>query len=176
MSITFEDEVLALKTEMIERRRDLHRHPELAFQETRTAGIVAAELARLGLEVQTGVGKTGVVALLEGDHDGPTLLVRADMDALPIHEENQTDYVSETAGTMHACGHDGHTTIGLAVAKMLTERRDQIKGRVKFVFQPAEEIGQGARAMVKDGVLQDPRPDYSIGGQDRRGGFAGRRP
>lgn len=163
MSITFANEALALKTEMIERRRDLHRHPELAFTETRTAGIVATELTRLGLEVQTGVGKTGVVGMLEGDHDGPTLLVRADMDALPIHEANQTDYISQTPGTMHACGHDGHTTIGLAVAKMLSERREQIKGRVKFVFQPAEEIGQGARAMVADGVLKDPRPDYSIG-------------
>jgi amidohydrolase len=95
--------------------------------------------------------------------DGPTLLVRADMDALPIQEQNQTDYVSRTAGVMHACGHDGHTSIGLAVARMLSERRAEIKGRVKFIFQPAEEIGQGANAMIADGVLEDPRPDYSIG-------------
>ncbi|HEC23806.1 MAG TPA: amidohydrolase [Chloroflexi bacterium] len=159
----FYEEVQTLRQEMIARRRDLHRHPELAFQETRTAGIVAAALSELGLEVRTGVGKTGVVALLEGDREGPTLLIRADMDALPIQEENETDYVSETPGVMHACGHDAHTTIGLAVAKMLSQRRAGIRGRVKFVFQPAEEIGEGARAMIEDGVLDAPRPDFSIG-------------
>ncbi len=163
MGTGFRAEVLALRPEIVERRRDLHRHPELAFEETRTAGIVAAALQELGLEVQTGVGKTGVVALLEGAHDGPTVLVRADMDALPIEEENAVDYVSTTPGKMHACGHDGHTSIGLAVAKMLNARKDEMRGRVKFVFQPAEEIGQGAPAMIADGVLQNPRPDASIG-------------
>ena len=141
----------------------MHRHPELAFEETRTAGIVAHELQALGLEVQAGVGKTGVVGLLEGDHDGPTLLVRADMDALPIHETNQADYISTVDGKMHACGHDGHTSIGLAVAKVLSHRRSEIHGRVKFVFQPAEEIGKGAQAMIDDGVLSNPRPAASIG-------------
>src|SRR5574341_103489 len=163
MSNDFYQRAEALLPEMVEQRRDFHRHPELAFQETRTAGIVASALHDLGLEVQTGVGKTGVVALLEGDSDGPTLLVRADMDALPIQEENKTDYVSQSAGVMHACGHDGHTSIGLAVARMLSEHRSEIKGRVKFIFQPAEEIGQGAQAMIADGILKDPRPDYSIG-------------
>lgn len=163
MTINFRDEALALESEMIERRRDFHRHPELSFQETRTAGIVAAELNKLGLEVQTGIGKTGVIGMLEGDHDGPTLLVRADMDALPILEANKTDYVSDINGVMHACGHDGHTTIGLAVARMLSARRSEIHGRVKFVFQPAEEIGKGAAAMIADGALDNPRPDYSIG-------------
>ncbi len=163
MGTGFRAEALALRPEIVERRRDLHRHPELAFEETRTAGIVAAALQELGLEVQTGVGKTGVVALLEGAHDGPTVLVRADMDALPIEEENAVDYVSTTPGKMHACGHDGHTSIGLAVAKMLNARKDEMRGRVKFVFQPAEEIGQGAPAMIADGVLQNPRPDASIG-------------
>ncbi len=163
MTINFADETAALKDEIVTRRRDLHRHPETAFEEVRTAGIVAQSLSELGLEVQTGVGKTGVVGLLEGDHDGPTLLVRADMDALPVHEANTTDYVSTTPGKMHACGHDGHTSIGLAVAKMLSARRPDIHGRVKFVFQPAEEIGEGARAMVKDGALDTPHPDYSIG-------------
>src|SRR5512136_3035906 len=108
MGNPFYDEALALGAEMVELRRDLHRHPELAFQETRTAGIVASTLSGLGLEVQTGIGKTGVVAILEGQTDGPTVLVRADMDALPIHEANQADYVSQTANVMHACGHDGH--------------------------------------------------------------------
>src|SRR5690606_19620932 len=109
MSIDFHAEAEALRPEIIARRRDFHRHPELAFEEVRTAEIVANTLRDLGLEVQTGVGRTGVVALLEGAHDGPTVLVRADMDALPIHEENETEYASTVAGKMHACGHDGHT-------------------------------------------------------------------
>ncbi len=163
MSINFHEEAVALLPRMVEVRRDLHRHPELAFQEVRTAGIVASTLTELGLEVQTGIGKTGVIGLLEGDHEGPTLLVRADMDALPILEANETDYISGEAGKMHACGHDGHTSIGLAVARMLNERRSDIHGRVKFVFQPAEEIGQGAKAMIDDGALEGPRPDFSIG-------------
>src|SRR5271170_1249394 len=107
----FKAEADAMRDELVARRRDLHEHPELGFEEVRTAGIVARELNNLGLEVQTGVGKTGVVGLLEGAHDGPTILVRADMDALPIREENETDYASQTPGKMHACGHDGHTTI-----------------------------------------------------------------
>jgi amidohydrolase len=163
MGINFYAESQGLQPEMVERRRDLHRHPELAFQETRTAAIVASTLHDLGLEVQTGIGKTGVVALLEGDHEGPTVLIRADMDALPIHEQNETEYVSQSPGVMHACGHDGHTTIALAVARMLSQRRHEMSGRIKFVFQPAEEIGKGAQAMIDDGVLRDPRPDVSLG-------------
>ncbi|MGF1504637.1 MAG: M20 family metallopeptidase [Anaerolineae bacterium] len=157
------DEVRPLKPAMVERRRDFHQHPELAFEEVRTAGIVAETLNGLGLEVQTGVGKTGVVGILEGAQDGPTLLIRADMDALPIHEETDADYASKTAGKMHACGHDGHTTIALTAARLLNDRRAAIKGRVKFVFQPAEEIGEGAEAMIADGALDNPRPDFSIG-------------
>jgi len=163
MTISFHEDVRALADEIVERRRDLHRHPELAFEETRTAGMVARELQGLGLEVQAGVGKTGVVGLLEGEQDGPTLLVRADMDALPIHETNQTDYVSTVEGKMHACGHDGHTSIGLAVARVLSQRRGEMHGRIKFVFQPAEEVGRGALAMIDDGVLDNPRPVASIG-------------
>lgn len=156
-------EANALKEELIACRRDLHQFPELAFEEYRTAGIVAETLKGLGLEVQTGVGKTGVVAVLDGATDGPTVLVRADMDALPVYEENSTEYISHAEGKMHACGHDGHTAIGLGVAKVLTKYRDQIAGRIKFVFQPAEEIAGGAKAMIADGVLQDPRPDVSLG-------------
>lgn len=163
MTVDFHAEALALHPEMVARRRDLHRHPELAFEEVRTASIVANTLAELGLEVQTGVGRTGVVAILEGAHDGPTVLVRADMDALPIDEQNEADYVSTVPGKMHACGHDGHTAIGLAVARMLTGQQDEMHGHVKFVFQPAEEIGEGARAMVTDGVLENLRPDVSLG-------------
>ncbi|MEM6281576.1 MAG: amidohydrolase [Chloroflexota bacterium] len=163
MTINFKTEADALRDEMIARRRDLHQHPEIAFEEVRTAGIVAEELNNLGMEVQTGVGKTGVVGILEGDSDGPTVLIRADMDALPVYEQNSTDYISQTNGKMHACGHDGHTTMSLAVAKMLSAHRDKMRGRVKFVFQPAEEIAAGAAAMIKDGVLESPRPDVSLG-------------
>jgi amidohydrolase len=159
----FRTQAEALRQELIERRRDFHRHPELSFEEVRTASIVAEELARLGLEIQTGVGKTGVVGILEGVNEGPTVLIRADMDALPIQEENEFDYASQTPGVMHACGHDGHTTIALGVAKLLAAQRSRLSGRVKFVFQPAEEIGRGAQAMVEDGVLSDPRPDVSLG-------------
>jgi amidohydrolase len=151
-----------LSDEMIVRRRDFHRHPELGFQEFRTSEIVAGELNRLGLEVRTGIGKTGVVGLLEGDKPGPTILMRFDMDALPITEANATDYNSENPGVMHACGHDAHTTIGLAVAKMLIPLRKDLAGTLKFVFQPAEEGLGGAEAMVKDGVMDDPRPERSL--------------
>lgn len=153
----------SLREELQERRRDFHKHPELSFQEIRTAGIVAEELHSLGLEVQTGVGKTGVVGILEGTHDGPTVLVRADMDALPILEETGAEYASINEGVMHACGHDGHTAIALGVAKLLSGRRERLKGRVKFVFQPAEELGAGAQAMCDDGVLTNPRPDVTLG-------------
>lgn len=163
MSIDWLTRADALLPEMIERRRDLHRHPEIAFQEVRTAGIVAQALSTLGLEVSTGIATTGVVAVLEGAHDGPTVLVRCDMDALPITEENQVDYVSTAPGRMHACGHDGHVTIGLAVAKLLSEQRDQIAGRVKFLFQPAEEVANGAQAMIDAGALQNPAPLVSFG-------------
>jgi amidohydrolase len=143
-------------------RRDFHRHPELGFQELRTASIVARELTDLGLEVSTGVGKTGVVATLEGTQPGPVLLVRFDMDALPIHEETGAEYASQTPGVMHACGHDGHTAIGLTVAKLLEEHKGDITGTVKLVFQPAEEGLGGAQAMVVDGVLDLPVPDKSL--------------
>jgi amidohydrolase len=143
-------------------RRDFHRHPELGFQEVRTAGVVARELSALGLEVSTGVGKTGVVAHLEGGREGPVLLLRFDMDALPIQEETGAEYASENPGVMHACGHDGHTAIGLTVARMLASQREKLPGVVKLVFQPAEEGLGGAEAMVKDGVLENPRPHMAL--------------
>jgi amidohydrolase len=159
----FRTQARALREEMAARRRDFHQHPEIAFEEVRTAGIVAQTLGELGLEVQTGVGKTGVVGLLEGDKDGPTVLVRFDMDGLPIQEANDVAYRSQTAQRMHACGHDAHTAIGLAVARMLSAHRGEMRGRVKFIFQPAEEIGQGALAMINDGILSDPIPGVSLG-------------
>jgi amidohydrolase len=162
-NINFMVEAQTLRDEIVALRRDFHQHPELAFEEVRTAGIVAQTLNDLGLEVQTGIGKTGVVAILEGNRPGPTVLVRADMDALPILETNKTDYVSVEQGKMHACGHDGHTAIALGVAKLFSKHRDQLKGRIKFVFQPAEEIAGGAKAMREDGVLESPRPDVTLG-------------
>src|SRR3972149_12285503 len=143
-------------------RRDFHRFPELGFQEVRTAGIVARELTQLGLEVTTGVGKTGVVALLEGVRQGPVVLLRFDMDALPIQEETGAEYSSERPGVMHACGHDGHTAIGLTVARLLEAQRGSLAGMVKFVFQPAEEGLGGAQAMIADGVVEHPKPDISL--------------
>lgn len=161
--IDFRSQANALRDSMIARRRDFHIHPELSFQEIRTAGIVAQKLSELGLEVRTGVGKTGVIGLLEGDREGPTVLIRCDMDALPVQEENQVEYRSKTPQVMHACGHDGHTAVALAVAEMLAQHRDKLTGSVKFVFQPAEEIGEGAIAMINDGALLDPAPQVSLG-------------
>lgn len=144
-------------------RRDFHCHPELGFQEVRTAGVVARELNALGLEVKTGIAETGVVALLEGARPGPVVMLRFDMDALPILEETGVEYASQVPGVMHACGHDAHTAIGLTVARMLYGRRDQLAGTIKFVFQPAEEGLGGAERMVKEGVLEDPVPDIALG-------------
>ena len=148
-------------------RRDFHMHPELGFNEIRTSGIAAKELEALGIEVTKGVGKTGVVGLLEGAKPGPTLLLRFDMDALPIVEETGAEYASQNAGVMHACGHDGHTAIGLTVAKILNAHKNEIAGSVKFCFQPSEEgtngedIG-GAEMMIKDGVLENPKVDMTL--------------
>jgi amidohydrolase len=152
-----------MQGDLVACRRDLHRYPELGFEEFRTSSIVAAELAALGLEVQTGIATTGVVALLEGEEDGPTVLVRADMDALPIQEETGLDYASVVPGKMHACGHDAHVAIALGVARLVSGYRNALKGRVKFVFQPGEEGMGGALAMIKDGVLENPRPDVTLG-------------
>src|SRR5512133_2293940 len=124
-------------------RRDFHMYPELGFREVRTGGIVAKELESLGIEVTKGVGKTGVVGLLEGARPGPTLLLRFDMDARPILEETAAEYSSHNNGVMHACGHDGHTAIGLTVAKILNAHRDQLAGTIKFCFQPSEEGPNG---------------------------------
>ncbi len=143
-------------------RRDFHMHPEMGFQEVRTAGIVARELHELGLEVSTGVAETGVVAMIEGAQSGPTALLRFDMDALPIHEETGAEYASQNPGVMHACGHDGHTAVGLTVARLLHAHRQELNGSVKLVFQPAEEGLGGAARMIHEGVLANPRPDVAL--------------
>jgi amidohydrolase len=139
---------------LVATRRDLHRNPELGFREHRTAGIVAERLRAAGYDVRTGVAETGVVGELRGGAGaGPTLLLRADMDALPIHERTEHDFASTNPGVMHACGHDAHVAIGLAVAERLAADRGAWRGMVRYVFQPAEEGGGGARRMVDEGVL-----------------------
>ena len=160
--VDFKAEAALLREQLVAWRRDFHMHPELAFQEHRSASVIADRLRELGYQVQTGVAKTGVVALLEGKRPGPVVMVRFDMDALPITEENETDYVSQNPGVMHACGHDAHMAIGLAVATLMMKRRDEMAGTLKLVFQPAEEGANGAEAMVKEGVLENPRPDVVL--------------
>ncbi|MGD8996962.1 MAG: M20 family metallopeptidase [Anaerolineae bacterium] len=155
-------EAEALREKLVDWRRDFHRHPELAFQEHRSAGIIAQTLRELGYDVQTGVATTGVVGLLRGDRPGPVVMARFDMDALPVLEANESDYVSRNQGLMHACGHDGHMAMGLGVATLLARHRDELSGTLKLVFQPGEEGGNGAEMMVMEGVLEDPRPDVVL--------------
>lgn len=145
-----------LYPEAVKMRRDFHRHPELGFKEVRTAKVVADYLRALNLEVTEGVGKTGVVAVLSGDQAGKTVALRADMDALPIQEETGLDFASEIPGVMHACGHDGHTAMLLQVAKLLSSMKSRLKGRVKFIFQAAEELSHGgATLMCQEGAVDD---------------------
>jgi amidohydrolase len=161
----YNSESLAMQDQLIAVRRDLHMHPELGFHEERTSSLVADYLTRLGYRVYTGIAKTGVIGLLEGDRPGPTVMLRFDMDALPIQEENEVEYASQTPGVMHACGHDGHVTIGLGTATLLARSRGEWAGTVKLVFQPAEEGMNGAEVMVNEGALDDygPRPDAAFG-------------
>lgn len=164
MANSFLAEALDMADEIVAVRRDLHMHPELGFQEVRTARIVAETLGELGYEVVTGLGKTGVVGLLSGEQPGErTVLLRFDMDALPIHEENDVPYRSQTPGVMHACGHDAHVAVGLAAARLLSKHRDKFGGTIKLMFQPAEETLGGAIAMIKDGVLEGPKIDAAFG-------------
>jgi amidohydrolase len=151
----------ALKSELIHIRRDFHRHPELGFKEYRTAETIENYLNKLGINTRR-MTRTGIVALLEGAKPGPVLMLRADMDGLPITEENELDYKSQNTGVMHACGHDAHMAMLLVAAKILSENRDDITGTVKFVFQPNEEIA-GAIHMIEDGVLENPAVDAVMG-------------
>ncbi|MFU8807124.1 MAG: M20 metallopeptidase family protein, partial [Bradymonadaceae bacterium] len=151
-------------SEFIEIRRHLHAHPELSLEEFETARFIRETLGSFGIEDVQIVAETGVVALVEGAHPGPTFAWRADIDALPILEANEVSYCSKNAGVMHACGHDVHTTVGLGIARALHERRDELRGRVKFIFQPAEEASPenepiGAERMVREGVLENPAVD-----------------
>ena len=161
MSDDVKQAVQNLKDQLVAWRRDFHAHPELGHQETRTAGIVAGHLKDLGLEVRTGVGRTGVVGLLRGKRPGRTVMLRADMDALPIQETGEAPYCSQNPGVMHACGHDGHTAILMGVARILCGL--DLPGNVKFVFQPAEETFAGAAPMIEEGVMEDPKVDAAFG-------------
>ncbi|MDE2772195.1 MAG: amidohydrolase [Gemmatimonadota bacterium] len=146
------DMLTPMRDALVAFRHDIHRHPELGFQETRTAGKVAEALRAAGLEVHEGIGGTGIVGVLRRGNGPRSILLRADMDALPIQENSVHDHVSETPGVMHACGHDGHTTMLLGAAQCLAES-DSFGGTVYFLFQPNEEHGLGAKAMLADGVL-----------------------
>ena len=146
-------EVAELKEQLVSLRRDFHQHPELGFEEVRTAKIVAEYLADLGLQVRTGIAKTGVTADIVGSLPGPTLLLRADMDALPIKEDTGLPFASSVEGKMHACGHDGHTAILLVTAKMLVQKRETLRGTIRVLFQPAEEGPGGAEPMIEEGVM-----------------------
>lgn len=150
--------------EIIEIRRDIHMHPELGMEEVRTSGIVKAELEKLGFEVEDNIGNMGVVGLLRGKKEGKTILLRADMDALPIEEQTGLPFQSINTGKMHACGHDIHTSILLGTAKVLAELKDEFNGNIKFTFQPAEEANPtgGARYMIEDGVLENPKVDAAM--------------
>jgi amidohydrolase len=144
-------------------RQRLHRLPELAFEEHETARAVVEFLTELKIPCRTGVAGTGVVATLQGSRPGRTIGIRADMDALPIHEQTGLPFASGVPGKMHACGHDVHTVIALGVAAVLAELRGELAGTVKFIFQPAEETLSGARAMIAEGALEDPKMDLILG-------------
>jgi len=150
------NEALSLRDFIVNTRREFHMYPELAFQEKRTSEKVAEVLEKLGFQVRRNVGKTGVVGLLVRNPNRPTVALRADMDALPLQELKETPYKSKVPGVMHACGHDAHTAMLLGAAVVLSRLKDYINGNVKLIFQPAEEVGQGAPEMIKEGVLEDP--------------------
>ena len=153
MKDTIRPAIDLLEADLVTLRRDLHRHPELGHEEVRTAGVVAERMTALGLHVRTGVGGTGVLADLAGSKPGATLLIRADMDALPVTETTGHDFASKTRGVMHACGHDAHVAALVGAATILTESRDRLAGKVRFCFQPAEELLDGASAMISDGAM-----------------------
>jgi amidohydrolase len=156
------DLVAARSTEIIETRRFFHGIPELGFEENETAKAIADRLTAAGLEVETGIGKTGLVGVLKGAKDGPTLMIRADIDGLPVDELTGLEFAS-TNGRMHACGHDGHITMAVTAAEILAGLKDQLAGTLIFVFQPAEEVVMGALAMIDDGLFEKYPADRVIG-------------
>ena len=154
--------IAPLKNTIINTRRDFHKHPELSFKEFRTSKIVAEKLKNFGIETKKNIGKTGVVGILKGEKNGPTIALRADMDALPIQETNDISYKSVNKGVMHACGHDAHTAMLLGAAEALSKMRHEIKGEIRFIFQPAEEGFGGAKYMIKDGAIDNVDEIYGM--------------
>ena len=159
MTNALRKQVEGMRDWLVEIRRTIHMHPELGFEEVETSKLVAGWLERFGLEVRRGWAKTGVVGLLAGQRPGKTVAIRADMDALPLEEANIVPYASKEKGKMHACGHDAHVAILLGVAKFFSSIPNQVKGNIKWIFQPAEEGGGGGRVMVEEGVLDSPKVD-----------------
>lgn len=155
--------IRALQPQLVQWRRHLHQRPELAFREQITAQFITTQLQQWGIEYQTEVAETGIVAVVHGDRPGAVLAIRADMDALPIQEANSVSYRSQHAGVMHACGHDGHVAIALGTAYYLAQHRSEFAGTVKFIFQPAEEGPGGAKPMIAAGALRNPDVDAIIG-------------
>jgi amidohydrolase len=156
-------EVARRQDSLVALRRDFHQHPELSMKETRTAEVIAERLRAAGLEVRTGIAGTGVVGVLRGERPGPTVAWRADIDALPLEEIPDLPFKSVNPGAMHACGHDGHTAIGITLAEILAARRRELPGTAVFIFQPAEETFGGAKPMIAAGVLDDPHVDKVFG-------------
>src|SRR5262247_69451 len=157
------EEIDRRQEDLIALRRDFHRHPELSFEERRTAEIIAERLSAAKLEVRAGIAGTGVVGVLRGERPGRTIAWRADIDALPLTERLEAPFTSGTKGVMHACGHDGHTAIAITMAETMAARRGEVAGTAVFIFQPAEEIISGAEPMIAAGVLDDPRVDEVYG-------------
>ncbi len=162
MSIKILPEVVAIKDEIIANRRDFHKHPELRFEEHRTAKVIAEKLESYGIDIKTGIGKTGVVGDLYGKDGGKAIALRADMDALPVQETSDVSYKSQNEGIMHACGHDGHMAMLLGAAKILLQNKDRLSGNIRFIFQPAEEGEGGARYMIVDGCLENVDEIYGM--------------
>ena len=160
--INIRPEIKILKKEIIDIRRDIHMHPELSFEEYETSNKIIQFLKDLNIPVKPKIAKTGVVGTITGSYPGPTIALRADMDALPIQETSKVEYKSINDGVMHACGHDGHTAILLGAAKVLSNMKDKLNGNVKFIFQPAEEGLGGARFMIEDGALENVDEIYGL--------------
>ena len=156
-------DIRALQPQLVTWRRGFHQRPELGFKEHLTAQFIAEKLQEWGIEHETGVANTGIVATIDSGVSGLVLAIRADMDALPIQEENEVSYRSQHDGQMHACGHDGHTAIALGTAYYLSQHRQNFTGKVKIIFQPAEEGPGGAKPMIEAGVLKNPDVDAIIG-------------
>ena len=163
MGNTLKGKIEEMKDWLVDIRRTIHKHPELGFEEVETSKLISEWLQKFGLDVKRGMAKTGVVGLLKGRKPGKTVAIRADMDALPMDEANRVPYASQIKGKMHACGHDAHVTILLGVAKFFSSIPDQMKGNIKWIFQPAEEGGGGGRIMVEEGVLENPKVDAIFG-------------